>query len=252
MINTKLFLLLFLSLLLIEAQTIKIRVFDFPPQYYKDKQGNWHGLDVELAKAIVKEAGFQYEFIDKPWTRALKDIQEGKIDLMMNLSMTKERSKFLNWIGRIRTSRMVLVVNKENVNLPIKNLDDLIKISKKYNLPFGIQQDGFYSKEFNEMLKNPNFAKHFTEVTNANQFAPRTERNMLLGFFESQISMVYQIKRNPEFKDLAIHNFILAEEPVYMGISKKVSNSIFNKLKFAYEKLERNGTLKKIRASYKK
>jgi len=252
MTKSKLILFIYIGIILIQSQTMKIRVFDFPPQYFKDKQGNWQGLDVELAKAVVEEAGFKCEFIDRPWTRALKEINNGTLDIMMNLTISKERSNYLNWIGPIRTSRIVLVVKKENVNLPIESIDDLAKISEKYKLTFGIQQDGFYSKEFNSKLKDPNFEKFFTKITNANQYAPRTNRNMILGFFENQVSMVYQIKTKSEFKDLAIHNFILSEDPVYLGVSKKVSKENFKKLKLAFEKLERNGSLQKIRSSYKK
>ena len=40
-------------------EVINIRVTDFPPNYYKDENGNWTGLGVELSSIIVKTAGFK-------------------------------------------------------------------------------------------------------------------------------------------------------------------------------------------------
>ncbi len=72
----------------------------------------------------------------------------------------------------------------------------------------------------------------------------------ILGFFDDRITMNYLIKNNPEYAGLSIHPFVLQEDEVYFGISKKISKKIYTRLQNAYEKLEKDGTLDKIRSNY--
>ncbi|MBV8634817.1 MAG: amino acid ABC transporter substrate-binding protein [Burkholderiaceae bacterium] len=229
------------------AETIRMRVTEFAPNYFQ-RDGRWMGLDVELAEAIVHEAGFEIEFRDLPWSRALSYMKSGDLDIMANLSRTPEREAFMLFIGPERLSTRVLVVKAENVNLPIKNLDDLVSVSRQQNKPFGIQADAKYSPEFDARLAND---KAFAEVLDPVSQGALLPRKLMaghdLGFFEDSNYAAYQLKYSPDFKGLAIHPFTLASDPVFLGVRKSLNPALAKKLEDAYQKLERNGTLEKIR-----
>ncbi len=89
-----------------EPYKIKLRVIEFPPFYYQDENGQWTGLEVELAEALLKEAGLKPEYVPLPWSRALKSMEVGEAELMMNLVKTPEREEYMHFIGPERTSRM--------------------------------------------------------------------------------------------------------------------------------------------------
>ncbi len=93
-------------------QITGIRVANYPHQYYQTKSGNWTGLDVKLARTLIKEADFKYDFYEYPRSRALNCIIKGKLHLMTSLSRTPERSTYMYWIGPERVSQMILVVNQ--------------------------------------------------------------------------------------------------------------------------------------------
>ncbi|WP_028865078.1 substrate-binding periplasmic protein [Psychromonas aquimarina] len=229
---------------------IKVRVSDFPPLYYMDDAGEWSGLDVELAGALIKEAGFKAKFIPTSWAAGLKHIENGTLDMMMNMSNTAERSKYANWIGPERKTQMVLVVSEGNQYMPIKELDDFIKISKAQNIRFGIQYNVHYSNEFNNKMKNSQFMNCFELVKNIKMSARKVKAKHIMGFFEEKVSMVYRIQNDPNYDGLVIHPFILQEEDVFFGISKKTSREVYEKLQKAFVKLEQNGTLESIRKRY--
>lgn len=236
-------------------EEVNIRVADYPPNYYQDASGNWTGIDVDLAAAIVKEAGYKPVFLKRPWTRALSDMKVGKLDLMMNLSKTDERAQFMRWIGPERSSQMSLIVKEENSNLKIKNVDDLISIAKEKNMKIGIQQDVFYSKEFNERLDNDaSFKRNFSPIAVVELNARKTQKSRIIGFFEEKLSMVHNIKHNKDYAGLAVHDFIVTEENVFFGVSIKAdkTKNIYKNLNKAYDKLKVNGTLDKIIAKYSK
>ena len=56
------------------------------------------GIDVEAFKKIVeKHLGIDINIVIKPWNTLLEDMKKGEIDLLLNLSYTKEREEFIEY-----------------------------------------------------------------------------------------------------------------------------------------------------------
>lgn len=227
--------------------TIVVRVADYPPQYYQDETGQWTGLDVELARALVLEAGFTPEFIAAPWGRALEEMKLGHLQLMTTLSKTPERSTFMHWIGPERISRMVLVVKKSDEQIPISSFAELVAIAKERKTKVGMQYNVFYGHDFAEQLMNPEVAGYFEPVAQSILNPRKTRAGRILGFFEEKLSMQYQIKHDAEYQGLATHSFTLLEEEVFFGVSRTVPNETLNRLRDAFQRLASSGRLDSIR-----
>ncbi len=232
------------------SRTLTLRVSDFPPQYYLDEYDNWRGLDVELGKALVEEAGYVAEFVELPWSRALESIKEGRIDIMMNLSITPEREEFLNFLGPERAGELVLVVNEIYNQEIINNLKDLIAVAKKNNMKIGLQDNVAYTDELMQLVNNDDYSDYFEYATEADENMTKTAENRIIGFFEDKVSMKYKIEENPDYKTLMIHSYILKTEYVYFGITKKIDGKILNDLNDAFNELVDDGTFEKIRNKY--
>ena len=247
-------LLVFLALLspAFGADSIRVRVTDFAPNYFLN-DNHWTGLDVELADALVTEAGFSVEFVNLPWSRALAYMQSGQLDLMMNLSKTPDRETFMEFIGPERISTRVLVVRRENLGLHIESLNDLAEVAQSRKVKFGIQKDAKYSDEFDARLATDHeFASCFDQVPQGALLAKKTQAEHNLGFFEDLNYAVYQLKHSPDFEGLAIHPFVLSVSPSYFGVSKQLDSAKLGRLRTAFDRLEKNGTLAKIRARWEK
>ena len=231
----------------VAAEVIRMRVTEFAPNYFM-QDGHWTGLDVELAQAIVHEAGCEIEFQDLPWSRALSYMKSGGLDLMANLTRTPEREAFMAFIGPERLSTRVLIVKVENINLPIAGLDDLLTVAHQQNKPFGIQSDAKYSPEFDARLASDKvFAGVFDPVSQGSLLAKKLVAGRDLGFFEDGNYAAYQLKHSPDFKGLAIHPYVLSTDPVFLGVRKSLDPALLKKLEDAYQKLEKSGALEKIR-----
>jgi len=81
---------------------LTMRVTEYPPQYFQDENGKWSGIAVELGTALAKEAGCQIIYKSMKWSTALISLKKGGLDLLLNLSYTEEREKFINFIGPAR------------------------------------------------------------------------------------------------------------------------------------------------------
>ncbi|MEB8431918.1 transporter substrate-binding domain-containing protein [Cocleimonas sp. KMM 6892] len=233
-------------------QMIKIRVSEFPPNYYKDANGDWTGLGVELASAIVKKAGFEPVFINEPWARALESMKEGGLQYMTNLKKADGRSAFINWIGPVRNGEVRLIVKKSNEHLPIKSLNDFITISNNKKSKFGYLGNMEYTEEFKKRFaSDPEFKESFEPIQSAELNFKKVMAGRIIGFFETTISAEYRIKNDPDYKELATHPFVLRRTPVYHGVSNKgVDKETLDKLRKAFDTLQKDGNIEKIVQKY--
>ena len=128
-----------------------------------------HGLVVETLKIAMERAGIGVEVKAIPWSRLLKEVYDGKIDLIPGLWYKKDRAKNIAYGAALAENRLVLISHKDfdrrktsevagNVALSdsgsqdnqagrrhrINSLDDLV------NLYVGIAQDYAYPKAFSE------------------------------------------------------------------------------------------------------
>lgn len=224
-------------------ETLLVRVTGYPPFYFQDEEGRWIGIEIEVLTAVANEAGYKLEFIDLPWTRAIHYLKEGRADIMLALTKTDEREEFIDYIGISRFEQVGLIVRKENLNLKIKNLDDLTTFDKR----FGMQKDTHFPYITERLKNDAEFAKSFELVTDHQHNINKTNGRRILGFFEEISYALYKIETDREYKNLAVHSFTLSEpRPVYIGVSKKTDISIRNNLRQAYKKLEKNGIIKSI------
>jgi len=241
------FILIIFNFCLFAKDTLSIRVTNFPPNYYKDGD-KWTGLDVELAEALITYAGYEVKHLELPWSRALAYLAEGKLDIMMNLSKTADREKEMNFIGPERKSIRAFITREDYKNQPILSLSDLVRLSQNTNLLIGIQKDAKYSPEFDfKLINDPDFSKNFDIVTDGNLNIKKTVLKRIIGFIEDKNWAVYQKNINPEFEDLAIHEFIINQENVYFGISKAIDSKTYAKLVETNELLEKEGIYQTIR-----
>jgi polar amino acid transport system substrate-binding protein len=65
---------------------------DYPPYEFLDSSGKPTGYNVELTRAIAEVMGLQVEFRLGGWSEQLRDLKEGKIDLLQGISWSEQRA----------------------------------------------------------------------------------------------------------------------------------------------------------------
>ncbi len=226
---------------------IMIRVTEYPPQYFQEN-GQWKGLAIELAEALLGETDCKPVYRMQPWKRALESMRTGIIDMQLNLSITDERKEFMYFIGPQRDESMILAV-AEDSNYEINSLEDIKKLPGR----IGIQQGAYYGDEFKTKFeKDKVFARHFYSVTNAKQLALMFREKRIIGFAIDQYELFHKTKTIDIFKGLKAHQFIINQNFVYFGLSKKsVSSQLLDKLNKAYDSARAKGKFEKVLKRYK-
>ena len=105
-----------------ELPEIVIGIDYFEPYSYQTSDGEYKGIDVELAEEAFQRLGYQPEFEKVVWEDKEKLLSDGTIDcLWSSYSMNGREDKY-QWAGPYLYSRQMVVVRAES---EIRTLQDL-------------------------------------------------------------------------------------------------------------------------------
>ncbi|NVD08585.1 transporter substrate-binding domain-containing protein [Vibrio sp. JPW-9-11-11] len=79
----------------VQAATITAAQDPWAPFVQKDKTNP--GVSVEILTEALKTQGHQIDFKIMPWTRALNEVKDGRVDLLVATWFTTERTSFLKY-----------------------------------------------------------------------------------------------------------------------------------------------------------
>ena len=83
----------------------------FEPYEYYDDNGDFAGIDVELATAICDKLGYSLEISDMEFDSIIAAVQSGKADFgMAGMTVTEERLQSVNFTDTYTTTKQVIIV----------------------------------------------------------------------------------------------------------------------------------------------
>ncbi len=139
---------------------LKIGVDILEPFCYVDENGDYTGIDIDIAKKACEKAGYEPVFVEIPWDEKDTYLKEGKIDCLWGaFSIDGREDKYL-WTNSYLESKLGAIAERRN---PTKSLKD-------FKGPSGIAVRAG-SKVEEVLLENPN------------SFNPNTQKVYACGTF---------------------------------------------------------------------
>ena len=105
-----------------EQPEIVIGIDDFEPYSYQTSDGEYKGIDVELAEEAFQRLGYQPKFERIVWEDKDELLEGGIIDCLWSCYSMNEREEKYQWAGPYLYSRQIVAVKKES---EIQTLQDL-------------------------------------------------------------------------------------------------------------------------------
>lgn len=97
---------------------------EFPPYEFHDG-GEIVGIDVEIAAAIAKEMGMDFEVEDIAFDSIIPEVQSGKADFgAAGMTVTEDRKQSVDFSDTYATATQVIIVKDDNTE--ISTPDDLV------------------------------------------------------------------------------------------------------------------------------
>ncbi len=227
---------------------IRITEKPYPPFFIIDNNGKPGGLSIEIAEALLNEAGCKPVYKPLPWKRALAQLRSGEIHLMLNMTPTEERKEFVNFIGPQLDETVVLVIRKDS-GLNITCLDDI----KKFPKALGTELGKVYGETFErKKATDEQFAKKIEMTANMESNENKLNTERISGFLGYGYNVYYKIKNDPLYANFTVHPLIIRQDWVYFGFSKmSVSTEMLQRFQMAYSHIEKTGLLENVRKSYR-
>lgn len=94
---------------------------DYRPYCYIDEDGDFAGMNVEIATEACKRMGYQPVFTQIEWDRRQVLLENGEIDCLWSFSAADDQEEHYTWISYM-TSRQVVAVLKDS---PIHHMSEL-------------------------------------------------------------------------------------------------------------------------------
>lgn len=139
---------------------LKIGVDILEPFCYVDENGDYTGIDIEIAREACKKAGYQPVFIEIPWDEKDTYLREGRIDCLWGaFSIDGREDKYL-WTDSYLESKLGAIAERRS---PAKSLKD-------FKGPSGIAVRA--GSKVEEVL-----------LENSNSFNPNTQKVYACGTF---------------------------------------------------------------------
>lgn len=220
---------------------IKFRVEEYTPFTMKNEKGDWTGIFAEQAKAVIEEAGCTIAYRTVPWSRALILLQEGKLDMLAQMSITEERKKFTNFIGPHYEEQIKLLI-KETKSFQIQKHEDLLQLPKHIQITKG----AWYGERMNQLIQDNLDKFRFNQSTLSSFEKVRFDR--VSGWI---LPVTPGIHKLDEYQGFKYHPFVIHSNPVYFGLSKlSVEPALVQRLQDSLERVKQRGEFEKILQKY--
>ncbi len=108
------------------SRIIRVGAFDNYPVIFKDTDGKYKGLYVDLLTEIGRQENIEFEYVAGTWSDGLERIKSGEVDMLTSVGYSNERSTFMDY-----TKTPVLKVWGEVYSLPSANIKGVLDLANK-------------------------------------------------------------------------------------------------------------------------
>ncbi len=222
------------------GKVIVVGIDKFEPYSYLNVNGEYAGIDVELAREAFGRLGYEPEFQFIDWAEKDNNLADGSIDCIWSCYSYTDREEKYQWSGPYMYSRQVVAVKADS---NIKTLADLA------NKRIGVQATTKGENLFLHVVKSP-----LPQARQVNSFASTEELFAVLrkGYVdaiaghEALISKLVHSTNN---------NYRILEESPYtsqigVAFAKGTHKDLSEKLSATLEDMKQDGTISKIARRY--
>ncbi len=99
---------------ILKRGTIKVGFDTFKPWAMKDKNGEYIGFEIEVAKRLAADMGVKIEFVPTKWSGIIPALLTGKFDIIIGgMTITPKRNLKVNFSDPYEFAGMSIVANQE-------------------------------------------------------------------------------------------------------------------------------------------
>jgi polar amino acid transport system substrate-binding protein len=180
------------------------------------------GTDIELIRKVIKLLGSELELISLPESRALNDLQSGKVDLLFGASFTAERGQFA-WFSQPYRREVNVVIVHPQVLVRFPELTDkaaFLELARR-KLIGTFNPKGFYGSDFEQLKQHEAMLHRSVAIFDAEQRIALVLSQRADYTLADQASVQYRFQMQPIYQQLVVLPFELSRSDIHLMLSKK-------------------------------
>lgn len=187
-------------------KTVKVGLFDTDTVSEDGAENATVLYEKGYLQAVAEYAGWNYEYVSAPWNDCLEMLQDGEIDILLDVSKTDERMKYYNYSGESMGSEMCFLYGRKDTKLAY---DDFASFQ---GITVGYEKGSTIIEKVRSLGQTGNFTFH--------EKTYRSGKEMFAALDAGEVDAVAQTS----LYDTPSEHVILAkcsQEPIYIATSRK-------------------------------
>lgn len=212
----------------------------YSPYFYIDDNGDFAGIDVEIATAACKRLKMKPEFKQITWQNKDSILNDGSIDCLWGSFSMNGREDMYTWAGPYMHSRQVVVVNESSDIYTLSDLNGKNIAVQNASKP----EELFLTDSIDGVCVNKVYS--FSDMTNV--FAALKK-----GYIDAAAGheTAFRDYMNKISGDFRIIDGALLSADLGVAFKKDANNETAEKLTVALDEMRRDGTIRNIIEKYK-
>lgn len=211
---------------------------DWKPYIYM-QEGQLKGVEYLYLLKLTDKVGCRLQFVEQPWIRSLRSLENNSVDVLYGASYTKGRDAFAHYSEPYRYEEFVFVSND---TMAPKKFSLLRWLGKKKTdqstKVIGLIRGFYYGDELEPIVRNPSGQHQINEVRRDDQLESMLNVNRIDGFIIEKIVAEQMVKKTPGLKISHIEE--AQPEPMHLLFSSSVSQDLINLFNRAISDLKKH------------
>ncbi len=183
----------------------------FPPYAMKDPSDKVVGIDPDILDLVARRTGLKFEIVyGAPWPKVQEEFKAGRLDMLMNMSKSAERERYINFTRPYNQAPVAIVTRSETPYI----LDPRQLAGTTVGIP-----RGYVGMKASILEYAPNAViVEFDDAAAALKSVARGEITAVLGDI---VNAAYQAK-DLRLTNLRLGSVLPGDAPVFMGVRKEL------------------------------
>ncbi|TYC57337.1 amino acid ABC transporter substrate-binding protein [Marinobacter sp. BW6] len=203
---------------------ITLRWDDDPP-YFMLKEDEVVGIDADLAREAMERLGCSLSLQKLPWARALRELRDGRVDMLSGAYRTPEREQYAHYsevVGLV-SPNILFVRRSDKARFDFSGLRVLLESDFR----LGAQINVSYSDEYSALVQNPDYEKNIQYLSRRESLWRMLARNRIDGVVASRLTGLYEIKELGLSGAIVPSSLVVSNKPAFFVFSKASVGSEF-------------------------
>lgn len=227
---------------------MNVRMDDDPPYLTITPDGHAGGVHADIAREALRRIGCRAEFHAFPFTRSLKDLAEGSLDIVPNLFSTPERETFARFSRtRDQVPNRLFIRNEDKERWTVHSFDDLPRLG----MHVGYEAGALISPDFPRISADPRFEGVFVPGRTHESLWRMLTAHRIDGVIMDEQTARWELAHLGFDNAVGGADFIAATAPAYYAFSRAtVTAEQVQAFDAAVSAMRKDGTLAAILAKY--